>query len=399
MKALERIKVLDMTRLAPGPYGTMLLADLGADVVRIEEFGKRTGRRAGTSELFNEDRGIVPSNSAYNALNRNKRSIALNLKTESGRNIFYRLAEKADVVVEEFRPGTTKRLSVDYETLSEINPRIIYCAITGYGQNGPYRDLVGHDINYVAMSGALSLIGRRGDIPAIPHNFLADFAGGGMHAVIGILSALVARERTGRGQFVDVSMFDGVVSLMSMIMSYCLATGDAPERGEHLNNGVFPFYNVYETKDGKYIAVGCIEPWFWKNFCEGIGKKDLIPFQWDTGEKRQEIFETFERLFKTKTRDEWNQQLSESDTCVTKVQTIDEMLDDPQILHRKMVIEVDDPRKGKVRQIGSPFKLSETPVTAEGYTPAFAEHTEEVLLEAEFSMDEIENFREKGACN
>jgi len=249
MQALEGLRILDLTRLAPGPYCTMLLADLGADVIRVEQFGPRSPERSGqptVSELLNETRGFASPNSPFNALNRNKRSIALNLKTEEGRKVFYKLAETTDVVVEEFRPGTTKRLGIDYETLRQINSRIIYCAITGFGQNGSYRDRVGHDINYVGLAGALSLIGLRDGPLVVPHNFLADFAGGGMHAAIAILAALMAREKTAFGQYVDVSMFDGVVSLMSMVLSYYFATGVAPGPQEHVDNGGFPFYNVYD---------------------------------------------------------------------------------------------------------------------------------------------------------
>lgn len=402
MLALEGVKILDLTRLTPGPYCTMLLADLGADVIRVEEYGPRTGRRAGyppASELFSEIHGIASPNSPYNALNRNKRSIALNLKIDEGRKIFYKLAKRTDVVVEEFRPGTTRRLGIDYETLRQSNSRIIYCSITGFGQDGPYRDLVGHDINYVALAGALSLIGCRGGPLAIPHNFLADFAGGGMQATIAILAALQAREKMGRGQFLDVSMFDGVISIMSMILSYYFATGVAPGAGEHVNNGAFPFYNIYETKDCKYLSIGCIEPWFWANLCNAIGRDDLIPAQWDTGEKRTEIFATLKELFKTKSRDEWHQILNATDTCVSKVQTLDELSADPHVQHRKMIIEVTHPIKGKVKQVGSPFKFSETPPQIRFCAPAPGEHTEEVLLEADFSKAEIEKFREKGVCN
>jgi crotonobetainyl-CoA:carnitine CoA-transferase CaiB-like acyl-CoA transferase len=402
MQALEGVKILDLTRLAPGPYCVMLLADLGADVIRVEEFGPKEGRRAAqpsSSDIYSEMHGFASPNSPYNALNRNKRSIALNLKTEEGRKIFYKLIETTDVVVEEFRPGTTKRLGVDYETLRQINSRIIYCAITGFGQDGPYRDLAGHDINYVALAGALSLIGYRGGPVVVPHNFLGDFAGGGMHGAIAILAALMARQKTGRGQFVDVSLFDGVVSLMSMILSYYFATGVSPGPGEHVDNGGFPFYNVYETNDNKYISLGPIEPWFWANLCRAVGREDLVSTQWDTGVKRDETFNVLKGLFKTKTRDEWHKILSETDTCASKVQTLDELPIDPHIQHRKLVVEIDHPHEGKVRQVGSPFKLSDTPPQIRRYTPASGEHTEEVLLEAGFSKAEIQNFRGKGACN
>jgi crotonobetainyl-CoA:carnitine CoA-transferase CaiB-like acyl-CoA transferase len=402
MQALEGLKILDLTRLAPGPYCVMLLADLGADVIRVEEYGAKTGRRAGqpsASETFSLKHGVAPPHSAYNALNRNKRSIALNLKTEEGRRIFYKLSETTDVVVEEFRPGTTKRLGIDYEGLRQINPRIIYCAITGFGQDGPYRDVVGHDINYIGLAGAQSLIGYRGGPLIVPHNFLADFAGGGLHGAVAILAAVIAREKTGRGQFVDVSMFDGVISLMTMILSYHFATGVAPGPGEHVNNGGFPFYNLYETKDGKYVSIGSVEPWFWTNLCRTIGREDLISDMWDMGEKRTKTFAALKELFKTKSRDEWHQILSERDTCVAKVQTLDELASDPHIQHRELIVEIMHPREGKVKQAGTAFKLSETPIKIRRYTPAAGEHTEEVLLQTGFSRAEIQAFRNKGACN
>ncbi|HEX76381.1 MAG TPA: CoA transferase [Dehalococcoidia bacterium] len=364
MQALEGVKILDLTRLAPGPYCVMLLADLGANVIRIEEFGPRIGRRAGhptVSEVYSEAHGFASPNSPYNALNRNKRSICLNLRIEESREVFYKLAETTDVVVEEFRPGVTKHLGVDYETLCQINPRVIYCAITGFGQDGHYRDRVGHDVNYLALAGALSLIGNRGGPLVVPHNFIADFAGGGMHAAIAILAALMAREKTGRGQFVDVSMFDGVVSLMSMILSYFFATKVAPGPGEHLNDGGFPFYNVYETKDGKYISIGCIEPGFWANLCHAIGREDLIPAQWDTGAKRDETFAILQETFKLKSRDQWEQILGQIDSCMGKVQSLDEVPSDPHIWSRKLIVKITNPREGEVWQVGSPFKLSDPP--------------------------------------
>lgn len=402
MQALEGVRILDLTRLAPGPYCVMLLADLGADVVRVEEFGPRTGRRAqfaAADEVYCEEHGFTSHHSPYNALNRNKRSIALNLKTDEGRRAFHRLAETADVVVEEFRPGVTERLGIDYRTLSGINPRLIYCAITGFGQDGPYRDRVGHDINYIALAGALSLIGSRDGSLAVPHNFLADFAGGGMHGAMAVLAALLARERTGRGQFVDVSMFDGVLSLMTAVMSYHFATGDVPGPAEHAINGGFPYYGVYETKDGGHITIGAIEPWFWANLCRAVGREDLAAAQWDTGKRREDSFGALQELFKTRTRDEWDEVLSGVDICAARVQSLDEVASDPQAQHRGMVVELDDPRRGKVRQVGSPFKLSETPPQMRRHPPLAGEHTEEVLLEAGFSRADIQVFRDRGACN
>lgn len=402
IQALEGIKVIDLTRLAPGPYCTMVLADLGADVLRVEEFGPLTGRRAEQAKgaaLSLEDVGFPERDSPFNAFNRNKKSIALNLKISESRQVLYKLVERADIVVEEFRPGVTKKLGIDYETLSQINPQLIYCAITGYGQDGPYRDRPGHDINYISMTGALGMFGQQDSQPMIPGNLLADFAGGGMHAVISILAALIAREKTGRGQFVDVAMADGVISLLSQILSWHYATGRVPRPGGHVTTGFFPCYNVYKTKDDKYISIGCIEPWFWANLCRVLDREDFIPYQYDTGAKRGEIFNYFREVFQTKTRDEWFQILSRADVCVGKVYTLDELDSDPQIQHRKMIVETEDPALGKIKQVGIPFKFSEMPSQIGQPTCTLGQHTEEILLDLGYTKEGIKNLRQLGAIN
>jgi len=401
-EALEGIKVIDLSRYAPGPYCTMILADLGADVIRVEEHGPLTGRRAEQARgapITPEQTGWLENDHPANSLNRNKRSIALNLKTEGARQALYKLAETSDVLVEEFRPGVTKRLGIDYETLSQINPRLIYCAITGFGQDGPYRDRVGHDINYISIAGALSYIGPKGGPPIIPGNLLGDFAGGGMHGAIAILAALIARGKTGKGQFVDVAMLDGVVSLINTMLNWSLATGHVPKPGDHVNTGAFPFYNVYETSDGKYVTLGSIEPWFWSNLCRALGCEDFIPYQWDTGTKRDEIFAYFREIFKTKTREEWFQVLGEGDIGIGKVNSLDEVASDPQIQHRHMFVVVEDPKVGKVRQVGIPFKLSATPCKILRPTPVFGQHTEEVLQGLGYTKSQIKNLRQDGCVN
>ncbi len=231
---LSGIRVLDLTRLAPGPHCTMILGDLGADVIKIEEPGPPTGRRAeqaGGASVRGPGQGGFQG-SPFNALGRNKRSIGLNLKSPAGKQVFLRLHQRCDVVVEEFRPGVAKRLGIDYETLSVRNPRYIHCAITGYGQNGPYRDLVGHDINYIAHAGALSILGTKGQRPTIPHNLIADYAGGGMHAALGVMAALISRAQTGRGQYVDIAMMDGSMLLLAQAFAVHYYTGKVPQRGE-----------------------------------------------------------------------------------------------------------------------------------------------------------------------
>src|SRR5271155_412530 len=249
--ALSGIKVLDLPNRAPGPFCTMILGDLGADIIKIEEPGSPTGRRAqqaGAAGTQGPGAGGF-SASPYNALMRNKKSIGLNLKSQPGKEIYLRLAQRADVVVEEYRPGVAKRLGIDYDTLSKRNSKLIYCAITGFGQDGPYRDYVGHDLNYIATAGALSILGRKDQPPTIPHNILADYAGGGMHGAIGILAALVARQQTGRGQYVDISMLDGTVLLMAQSFATFFSGGQLPKRGETILDGGIPNYNAYLTKD------------------------------------------------------------------------------------------------------------------------------------------------------
>jgi len=385
------IKVLELSRVAPGAYCGMILGDMGADILKIEEPRKPGLVGSGLSPIGEG----AEREAAYNALNRNKKSIVLNLKSGEAKKIFFKLAEKVDVVVEGFRPGVVKRLGVDYGAVKKINPGIVYCSISGYGQDGPYRDLPGHDLNYISIPGILSLIGQRDGPPTIPGNLLADYAGGGMHAALGILAALMARERTGKGQFVDIAMADGVLSLMSREASVYFLSEVVPERGKTLLTGAVPDYNVYETKDGKYISIACLEPQFWNNLCQVLGREDLIPHQTNE-EKKEEIFSSFREIFYTKTRDEWLTLLRQTDVCVAPVNTLDEALSDPQVSHRQMVVEVDSPTVGKVKQVGISVKLSETPGQIRNLAPVLGQHTHEVLRDLGYSKEHIEELRNTG---
>jgi crotonobetainyl-CoA:carnitine CoA-transferase CaiB-like acyl-CoA transferase len=378
----------------------MILADLGANVVKIEEPGPPTGRRAeqaGHLSIVPPPRSGVDRHTPHWALNRNKRTMGLNLKHDEARQIFYQLAERADVVVEEFRPGVAKRLGIDYDTLRRRNPRLIYCAITGYGQSGPYRDLVGHDINYISMAGCLGMIGQRGGPPVIPHNIIADFAGGGMHGAIGVLAALMARERTGRGQFVDIAMADGVYSLLVSQLSTYFATGTVPQRGETMLDGGTHYYNVYETKDGKWLSIGSIEPWFYANLCKALEREDLLPCEFVDAEQGTSLRQTLSDVFKTKTRDEWFEILTRQDICVGKVYDLDETEHDPHLLAREMIVEVDDPQRGKVKQVGISVKLSETPGQIRSLAAPLGAHTEEILTSLGCSPEKIAALRAAGA--
>jgi crotonobetainyl-CoA:carnitine CoA-transferase CaiB-like acyl-CoA transferase len=394
---LDGIRVLDLTKLAPGPFCTMILADLGADVIRIEEPGPPTGRRAeqagGADTRAQENRF---GSSPYNALARNKKSIGINLKSGPGKEIYLRLADRADVIVEEYRPGVAKRLGIDYEKLSVSNPRLIYCAITGFGQTGPYRDLVGHDINYIATAGVLSLFGRPGQPPTIPHNLIADYAAGGMNGAIGVLAALVARNQTGRGQYIDISMMDGSLALLAQAFSTFFANHKVPRRGESINDGGIPNYNVYLTRDDKYITIAAIEPWFFANLCRAIGREDFIPHEYDST-KRLEITRVIAETFRTKTRDEWFEILSKSDICVGRMLTLDEVSDDPQVKARNMIVEVEAPNGKKVRQVGISAKFSSTPGSIRTLAPQLGQHTDEILGELGYSSADVGRWRESGA--
>ena len=388
MQALDDIRILDLSRLAPGPFCTMLLGDLGADVLLIEP--PPSSRAA--QGLANP-----PGSEPYNAFGRNKRSIILNLRDEDAKNVFYQLAESADVVLEGFRPGVVKRLGVDYETLRKKNPRLVYCSLSGYGQTGPYRDLVGHDINYISIGGMLGMVGWPDEPPAIPMNIVADFAAGGLHSAYAILAALHARERTGEGQFIDCAMSDGVLYLLANAVSGYFQNGRVPERGATVLNGYTPNYNVYQCSDGGWISLGALEPHFWANLCRVMECEDFIPFEFSP-EKRDEIFAHFRERFKTKTRDEWFETLKQTDICVAPVYGLDEALADPHNVARDMVVEVEH-AGGTVRQVGIGTKLSATPGSVRTTAPVAGQHTDEVLAALGIDTQRIATLREAGAVS
>ena len=378
--ALEGIRILDMAWIGPGPFCATTLGDLGADVIKVYEAHPE---RRGGPVMFLFD-------PATQLGFRNCRTMGLNLKAEEGRSIFCDLAKNADVIMEGFRPGVVKRLGVDYDTIKKINPRIVYASLTGFGQDGPYQNLVGHDVNYIGIGGLLGMTGPAGGAPVIPGTVIADFAAGGMSAAIGILAALMARERTGMGQFVDMSMTDAVVEATSMQINPYLLNGMVPKKGETMFTGHYPWYNVYETSDGKYISIGALEPWFFANLCELLGCEQLIEHQFAEGEKREETFKYFRETFLSKTRDEWVAILQQKDTCVAPVYDINEIESDPQLIARRMIIEADHPTMGRVKQVGSMHKLSDSPVEVRNWSIRFGQHTEEIILELGYDKTHID---------
>lgn len=388
--ALQGIKVLDLAWVGPGPFCATILGDLGADIVKIHEPDPE--RRGGLVRYALLDTPAFPGI-------RNCRVMGLDLKSEEGRSIFYELAETADVLIESFRPGVMKRLKVDYKAIKRINPGIVYASVTSYGQDGPYRDVPGHDINYISLGGLLGLTGACGGEPVIPGTLIADLAAGGMSAAIGILGALMAREKTSRGQFVDVSITDGVVALMSMWINPHLSYGIGYQRGDTMFTGHYAWYNVYETKDGKHISVGAFEPWFYANLCQLLGRGDFVEHQFAEGEKRDEIFRYFKKTFLTKTRDEWVEILRQKDTCVAPVYSIEEMVSDPQLLARGIIGEMPHPVLGRVKQVGSMLKLSESPFRVRNWSMRFGQHTEEILRELGCGKPRIRALREAGVIS
>ena len=402
---LTGITILDLTRLLPGPYCSMILADLGANVIKIE------------SHLLGDPTRMVPphigAQSCYFlSVNRNKKSIALNIRREAGRQIFLEMAREADVIIEGFRPGRAKRLGIGYDDVQALNPGIVYCSLSGYGQDGPLRDRPGHDINYAALAGLLDLLGLPGKEGALPGVQLADMAGA-LFAAIGILGALVARDRRGEGAYVDASMFDGALSLA--IFSAAPLMGEEPllePRPEYLM-GSFPCYNVYRTKDERRMTLGALEPVLWSDFCEAIGRRDLVARQFPDESEREAVISELRHVFAERTRAEWIEFLSDKNLACEPVNTIEEALSSPQVRDRGMVWEMDHPTAGRLKQIGLPLQsilrdreglqnaasaiegLRSSPGEARTVSPPplLGQHTVEILQGLGYDDQAIEEFR------
>lgn len=343
--SLSGIRVLDLTRLLPGAFCTQLLADMGADVIKVEE--------PESGDYMRWAPPLVNGQSAlFDALNRNKRSVALDLKTDEGRDALLRLTERADVLVEGNRPGVMARLGLGWDALHARNPRLVMCSITGYGQDGPYASRAGHDLNYMAIAGALGLNGAR-DGPPVPLSVqVADIGGGGLQPAVAILGALVAVQRGGEGRWIDAAMTDGAVSWMALAFA-AHGAGERVARGDQRLSGRYACYRVYECADGRHYSVGALEPKFWRALCDALDRPDLVEQQYA---EDMAVQSAMEELFRSRTRDDWEAKLSGLDACCEPVLDVDEVASHPQIVARGLLS-----RKGRGPRLG--------------------EHTEEVLRE------------------
>lgn len=384
---LKGMRILDLTRLLPGGYATQLLGDLGAEVLKIEDPWQGDYMRWMEPHLPGTQESAL-----FFGLNRNKKSMKLNLKSSEGRELFFKLLKGYDVVLEGFRPGVMDSLGLGYEALKARNPRVILCSISGFGQDGPYRLRSGHDINYTAIAGSLSLGGSKNGPPLLPAVQVADLGGGALMAVSGLLSAYIARERTGQGEYIDVSMLDGVVSWMAMLYSQLAVADPTLVRGQGRLAGGDICYRIYETKDGRYMSLGALEPKFWREFCEVVGRPDLVRSQFS---RDPEALAAVERIFKEKSQSEWIALVQDHDFCCEPILEPAEAKEHPQVRQRGLFLTLSHAQAGKVEVVANPLKFSEAGKSQDALPPLFGEHTEEVLKGIGYTDEAIVRLREK----
>lgn len=372
MQALTGIRVLDMSRLLPGPYCTMLLADFGAEVIKIEEPGK--GDYSRSFPPFLKDFGYW-----HLQLNRNKQSVVLDLKSEEGKNIFLELVKTADVVVESYRPGVLKKLGVDYEAAAKINPKIIYCSLSGYGSKGPLAHKADHDLGYLSLAGVTAMSGEADGAPAIPGVLMADM-NAALSAGMSIMIALRHAALTGQGQEIDISLFNVAMNLMPGAASLFFGSGFVAERGNNWLTGAYANYNIYATADGRYVSVGCLEKKFWRNLCIGLGKEEIIDMI-DDESNHPYLKEQLAAAFKQKTMREWEEFFADKDACVTPVLNFKEAVESEQVQANEMVLNVQDDELGEYQQLGFAMKLSKTPAQLNKRAPRLGEDTEKILAQ------------------
>lgn len=363
-----------------------MLGDLGADIVKVEQPG--VGDPTRTYEPK------IGDSSAFTwVVDRNKRSIAVDLRHPRGVDVIHRLAVDVDVAIESFRPGVANRLGVGYDDLRAVNPALVYCSLSGYGGNGPAAREPGHDLNYMGRAGVLSIVGACGET-AIPGIQVADLAGGALMAATGLLAALVCAQRTGEGDHIDISMTDGAFALMSIHVGAHLVDGRIPGAGTELLNGAYPCYQVYTCADGRRLTVGALEPQFWQVVCDTIERPDLLPTQFDT-----QAVPVWSALFARRSRDEWLEMFSGRDACVGPVNDMLEALQDPQLVHRGMIVEIEHPTLGSLRQVACPVKLREHPAAIRSAAPRLGESTREVLGKLGYAPAEIDDLVSAGVVD
>jgi crotonobetainyl-CoA:carnitine CoA-transferase CaiB-like acyl-CoA transferase len=386
---LDGIRVLDLSRLLPGPVCTLHLADLGADVIKIEDTGP--GDYARSLGVATSHGGSAPS-AFFRMINRNKRSLSLDLKADAGRGAFLRLAQRADVIVESFRPGVVDRLGIGHDAVAATNPRIVYCSISGYGQTGPYRDRPGHDINYLGYAGVLDQTGGADGPPVVSNLQIADLLGGSLNASTAILAALFAAAKTGQGTHIDVAMTEGSLAHNIFALHAVQTFGHARARGSDLLTGGVPCYGIYATLDGRYLAVGALEHKFWRALCMALDRPDLVGGQLATGREGAAVRQQLAAIFAQQTQAQWIERLVSVDCCVTPVLSPDEALADPHLRARDMFVTAADGS----RQYAPPFRLVGHAFAVTRAAPAQGEHSTEVLREAGFSDQEIGALAQSG---